>query len=210
MTTFIRDDKLAVQPEAGFGAKIETSGAYVGRFTLAKERIARTGTIGIEFSFEADDGQMARYLTLWVARASGEKIEYPYGLLSALMVCLDVDRVDTTPATVDEWDQSVGARVPTRVDAYAALMNKPIGIVLQREERVWEGKTYVSMKIVEFFAPEDRRTPAEILADTHAAQALGKLVANLREKIVRTDAPPVNAEGGPATGGVFIEDDIPF
>ncbi len=77
MTTYSRDDQLAVQPESSFGAKIEKSGAYVGRFTLAKERVARTGTRGIEFTFESEDGQTARYLTLWVARANGDKSSTP-------------------------------------------------------------------------------------------------------------------------------------
>jgi hypothetical protein len=64
MTSYTRDDNLAVQPETNVGGRIETSGAYVGHFTQAKERTAKTGTKGIEFNFEAEDGRVARYLTL--------------------------------------------------------------------------------------------------------------------------------------------------
>jgi hypothetical protein len=214
MTTYTRDDQLAVQPESNFGGRIETSGAYIGRLTMAKERTAKTGTRGIEFNFEAEDGRVARYLTLWVARANGEKIEYPYSLLSALMACLDVKSIDSAPAMVDEWNAASGMMVPTEAQAVEALMKKPIGLLLQREEREWEGKTYVSMKIVQFFDPSDRSTPAEILSGTRTGLSLDKMVTNLRETVVRVDAPPTGAApAGSGSSGNFAEiddDDVPF
>lgn len=213
MTTYTRDDQLAVQPESNFGGKIEDSGAYIGRLTLAKERTAKTGTKGIEFTFEADDGRMARYLTLWVTRANGEKIEYPYSLLSALMTCLDVKSIDSTLETVDEWNPASGMWEPTGAQVFPVLMNKPIGVLLQREERLWEGKTYVSMKIVQFFDPRDRSTPAEIISGNRAGQALEKMVGNLRESVVRADAPPAHAAPAGGSSGSLADiddDDVPF
>lgn len=213
MTSYTRDDQLAVQPETNFGGRIETSGAYIGRLTLAKERTAKTGTRGIEFNFEADDGRVARYLTLWVARANGDKIEYPYSLLSALMACLDVKKIDSTPEMVDEWNAATGQWSPTEAQVFPELMNKPIGLLLQREEREWEGKTYVSMKIVQFFDPKDRSTPAEILSGQRTGQSLDKMVTNLRETVVRADAPPAGAAPAGSAGGNFSEiddDDVPF
>ena len=213
MTTYTRDDQLAVQPESNSGGKIETSGAYIGRLTQAKERTAKTGTRGIEFTFEADDGRMARYLTLWVARANGEKIEYPYSLLSALMACLDVKKVDSVAALADEWNAATGTWAPTEAQVFPELLNKAIGVLLQREEREWEGKTYVSMRIVQFFDPSDRSTPAEIISGKRSGQALEKLVANLRESVVRADAPPTGAAPVGAEPGNFAaidDDDVPF
>lgn len=212
MTGYARDDDLAAQSEGRFGGRIETSGAYVGRLTLAKERIARTGTKGIEFTFETDDGQIARYLTLWVARANSDRIEYGYGLLSALMTCLGLQAIESKPATLDEWQADSGQWLPTRVEMFEALMHKPIGVVLQREERVWEGRTQVGMKIVAFFDPRDRRTAAEILAGERQAQSLERLIANLRDSVVRADAPPTApAAAAVGRGGVDIsDDDIPF
>lgn len=213
MTSYTRDDQLAVQPETNFGGRIETSGAYVGRLTLAKERTAKTGTRGIEFNFEADDGRVARYLTLWVARANGEKIEYPFSLLSALMACLDVKSIDSTTETIDEWNTATGMMAPTEAQVFPALMNKPIGVLLQREEREWEGKTYVSMKIVQFFDPSDRSTPSEIISGKRSGQALEKMVTNLRETVVRADAPPAGAAPAGSGSGSFSEiddDDVPF
>ncbi len=214
MTSYTRDDQLAVQPETNIGGRIETTGAYIGQFTLAKERTAKTGTKGIEFTFEAEDGRIARYLTLWVARANGEKIEYPYSLLSALMACLGGTSIDSERATVEAWNPATSQREPTSAQVFPALMNKPIGLLLQREERQWEGKTYVGMKMVEFFDPRDRSTPAEILSGSRSGQALDRLAANLRETVVRTDAPPPEADAGsgaPRAGFSGIEDDdVPF
>jgi hypothetical protein len=213
MTTYTRDDQLAVQPETNAGGRIETSGAYIGHFTLAKEKIAKTGTKGIEFNFEAEDGRVARYLSLWLTRANGEKIEYPYSLLSALMACLNVKSIESTPATVDEWDAAASTMMPTEVQTFPDLMNKPIGVLLQREERLWEGKTYVSMKIAQFYDPSDRSTPAEIISGKRSGQALEKLVGNLRETVVRNDAPPSGAAPtGDSTGNfaAIDDDDVPF
>lgn len=222
MTTYTRDDQLAVQPETNVGGRIETSGAYVGHFTLAKEKTAKTGTKGIEFNFEAEGGRTARYLSLWLTRANGEKIEYPYSLLSALMACLNVKNIESTPATVDEWDAAASMMMPTEVQTFPDLMHKPIGVLLQREERLWEGKTYVSMKIAQFFDPSDRSTPAEIISGNRAGHALDKLVGNLRESVVRNDAPPADAmpsngtSNGAASAGnanpfaAIDEDDVPF
>jgi hypothetical protein len=228
MTSYTRDDQLAVQPETNVGSRIETSGAYVGHFTLAKERTAKTGTKGIEFNFEAEDGRIARYLTLWLTRANGEKIEYPYSLLSALMACLNVKNVETTSSMVDEWSAAASMMMPTEAQIFPELMNKPIGVLLQREERLWEGKTFVSMKIAQFYDPSDRSTPAEIMSGSRAGQALDKLVGNLRESVVRTDAPSADtypgsvvstpaaattpAAAGASTGAFadISDDDVPF
>lgn len=212
MTSYSRDDQLAVQPETNFGGRIETSGAYIGRLTQAKERTARTGTKGIEFTFEADDGRVARYLTLWVARANGDKIEYPYSLLSALMACLDLKKIDSETATVDEWNPVSGAWEASDAQVFPDLLNKPIGILLQREEREWEGKTQVGMKIVQFFDPRDRSTPAEILGGARGSGALDKMAANLKQVVLRHDAPPAGmAPVSTASGfGDIDEDDVPF
>ncbi len=213
MTTYQRDDQLATQAEGRVGARIETSGAYTGRFTLAKERIARTGTKGIEFTFESDEGQLARYLTLWVTRANGERMDYGYGLLSALMVILGLNQIESKPAVIDEWQADTGQWLPSQVEVFDALMNKPIGVLLQREEREWEGRTQIGMRIVEFFDPRDRRTAAEILANAREAQSLNRLVASLRPSVMRSAAPVAAAPAGTATSSGladFAEDDIPF
>lgn len=218
MTSYTRDDQLAVQPETNVGSRIETSGAYVGHFTLAKEKTAKTGTKGIEFNFEAEDGRVARYLSLWLTRANGEKIEYPYSLLSALMACLNVKNIASEAATIDEWDAAASTMMPTEAQTFPELMNKPIGVLLQREERLWEGKTYISMRIAQFFDPSDRSTPAEILGGNRAGHALDKLIGNLRESVVRNDAPPADALPNNGTSSVgnanpfaaIDEDDVPF
>jgi hypothetical protein len=78
------------------------------------------------------------------------------------------------------------------------------------------------MKIAQFYDPSDRSTPAEIISGNRAGHALDKLVGNLRETVVRNDAPPSDAM--PSTGtststtsagnanpfSAIDEDDVPF
>lgn len=216
MTKFERDDALIAASDSNAGAPIETSGAYVGVFTQAKQRVAKTGTKGIEFSFESTEGGTARYLTLWVERANGERIPYSYGLLSGLMACLDLHQIESVAVVSDEWDNSVGARVPTNIDSYPELVNRQVGVLLQREEQEWEGRTRVSMRIVDFFNPASRQTPPEIIAGTGAQGQLDRLVGGLKDKIQRAAPPPITA--GNHTSNLanapkydeFGAEDIPF
>lgn len=210
MTTYTRDDELAVAPEGGGAGRIEHSGAYAGRFTLAKECVAKTGTRGIEFHFEADDGRNARYLRLWLARPNGEKIEYPYSLLSALMTCLGVKAIDSKATTVEEWNAASNQREPTEAQVFESLIGKPVGVLLQREEREWEGKTYVSMKIAGFFDPVDRATPAEIQSGRRSGQALAAMEARLTES-APAPKPATATAAKPSPSDVsFDDEDIPF
>lgn len=215
MSIFERDDSLVMASAAGAGpALIETSGPYVGVFTQAKQRIAKTGTRGIEFSFEASDGAVARYMTLWVERANGERIAYSYGLLSGLMVCLGLKSIRSEAAVGEEWDAGVGARVPTRIEAYPELINRQVGVLLQREERDWEGRLRVGMRIVDFFHPATRQTPAEVLGGSGATGQLDALIAHLKDRVVRAPPPAATVAGAPSPAQAAAidlgDDDIPF
>lgn len=227
MTTYICDTGLAVQLEAGEGVRIETSGAYVGRFTLARERVAGTGTKGIEFVFETTEGQVARNLRLWLTKANGDRIDFSHARLSALMTCLGLKQIDTTMETIEAWDRDQGGRVAQQAEVFTGLMNQPIGVVLQREEREWEGQPQVSMNMVEFFDPVDRCTAAEIISGNRAGKALERVLQSLRDRVlpptVANDngfsSPPVSAPVRTAppepsfsssSGSAFEAVDIPF
>lgn len=214
MSTFERDDSLVMTSADGAGGRqIEASGPYVGVFTQAKQRIAKTGTKGIEFSFEAADGAVARYMTLWVERANGERISFSYGLLSGLMVCLGLKSISSASVVSEEWDAGVGARVPTKIDAYPDLINRQVGVLLQREEQEWEGKLRTNMRIVDFFHPATRQTPAEVLGGSGATGQLDVLIANLKDRIVRATPPAAPASPHAAGHAAAIDlgdDDIPF
>jgi hypothetical protein len=131
------------------------------------------------------------------------------------MACLDVKKIESVATTIDEWNPATGSMGPADAQVFNDLMNKPVGVLLQREEREWEGKTYVSMKIVQFFDPSDRSTPGEILSGQRGGHSLDKMVTNLRETVVRNDAPPAGAApaGAGSSSGGFAEiddDDVPF
>lgn len=220
MNTFERDDALVAVSAVGANQPIESSGAYVGVFTQAKHRVAKTGTTGIEFSFEAEDGAVARYMTLWVARANGERIPFAYGVLSGLMVCLGLKSISSTSTVSEEWDAAVGARVPTPIETYPDLLNRQVGVLLQREEREWEGKLRVGMRIVDFFNPATRQMPSEILAGAGATGQLPAQIAALKDRVVRASANVTGATAQtpsaspaahrPPSAFDLSDDDIPF
>ena len=220
MSTFERDDALVVASAASANAAIETSGAYIGVFTQAKKRVAKTGTKGIEFSFEATDGSVARYMTLWVERASGERISFSYGLLSGLMVCLGIKSISSATVVSEEWDAGLGTRVPTTIEAYPELINRQVGVLLQREEHEWEGKLRTNMRIVDFFNPASRQTPSEILAGAGATGQLEMLIAGLKDRVVRASSPAAPATAAPVAASPRVlsnaaafdlnDEDIPF
>lgn len=224
MTTYEREDALVERNEAGLANRIETSGAYVGRIVLARERIAGTGTKGIDLAFEADDGRVARNMTLWIERANGERIPYFYGLLSSLMVCLGLDKITSSQALVEEWNPESGQRQAVQREVFSELTDRPLGIVLQREESTWEGQARVAMKPVGFFDPRDRSVASEILDGSRAGKGLDRLLQTLKEKVIRSSslagddftkpatgpAPSFNQPARPEVVDNFADEDIPF
>ena len=64
--------------------RIDQTGAYKGKFTLAKKIVANSGTEGIEFTFQADDGKVANWLRLYTIKADGTET-FGYGMLMAAM-----------------------------------------------------------------------------------------------------------------------------
>lgn len=220
MSKYERDDTLiadTTSKPSNVETIIETTGEYVGVFIQAKQRVAKTGSKGIEFTFKSNEGGIARYLTLWLERTNGERIPYFYGLLSGLMACFKLRQIETVEAVSDEWDSSVGARVPTKIDSFSELLDRQVGVLLEREERVWEGRAHVSLRIVEFFDPVTRQTPPEIIAGDGATGRLTGLISGLTDRIQRTATPTIAAPSNTASIArqvvkydQFAEDDIPF
>lgn len=224
MTTYSLDTAAAKQADQT-KTRIDASGAYTGMFTKAKQVFSGQGTEGIDFSFEAEDGATADYLTLWTIKAGGEKI-FGYGLLMAAMTCMKVRQIGTQKVSIEEWDSVSGARQPVMADCFTELMNKPIGVLLQREPMLdankqvkydKHGNPKWKLNITGFFEPATRMTAGEILDKAKEPSRLDKKLAYLKDKPIPaaddggfSQPPPVPA--APAAGGFAgaDEDDIPF
>lgn len=205
--TYSLDPEQAKQ--AGVSNRIVESGRYLGRFTRAEAIKSRQNTEGVEFTFETDDGQTADYLTCWTYNERGESL-YGLKVLMAVMTCLRVKQLAPKQMQFQGRD---GARVG---DGFPDLMDKPIGLLLQREEYAkQDGSTGFKFNIALPFDAASNLTAGEILGKATTPAALDKAQAALRDKPLqkrREAAHEYASSGHPANGGGVgdMDDDIPF
>jgi len=196
---------------AGVSNRITESGKYVGRFTRAEAIVSRQHTEGVEFSFETADGQTADFLTCWTYNEAGDSL-YGLKVLNAIMTCLRVRQLAPRPMQFQGRD---GART---AEGFPELMDKPIGLLLQREEyEKRDGEVGFKFNIALPFEASSGLTAGEILAKTTTPAGLDKALAALRDKPLKrgtSDTRYANA-GHPAqplasTALGDLDDDIPF
>lgn len=194
---------------------IEEKGKYIGKFTRAEDITAASGTRGIAFTFETNDGQKANF-SIYTIKATGEKLG-DYGTLMALMTCLGLKDIKPGQAQSTVWDRDASANVTKTLSQFPDLLNKPIGVLLAMEEYakkqngVETGETGWSIRLNAVFQANTELTASEILDRKTTPQKLPQLVAALRDRPLKKSggsAAPSNPAGGGSGGG--IDDDIPF
>lgn len=205
-------DPNAARQADNMSQRITDSGKYVGRFTRAEAITSKKNTVGIEFSFETDQGQAVDYLTLWTHNANGEPI-YGLKVFNAIMVCLRLRAINSVRAAIQKYNPDLKAKETVQADLYVDLMNKPIGLVLQREEYIKNDDSIGSK--FNIYAPFDaasEMTAAEILDQATTAQTLNKILAGLKDKPVakRSEKAEIDGSSNIGTPNAFMDDDIPF
>jgi hypothetical protein len=202
-------DTKAAQAADQMGSRLDETGKYVGVFTRAEATTSKKGAEGIDFSFKSDDGLSADYLTVWTHGKDGKEI-YGYKQLMAIMTCLKIKALSTKEGTVEKWDKESSAKVKVSATLYPDLMNKPVGLLLQREAYLKKDQSEGhKMGIFAAFEASTEFTASEILGQKTSPELLDKMVAQLKDK-------PLNIGNGthatPATAGDFtgMDDDIPF
>jgi hypothetical protein len=199
--------------------RITESGAYTGRIVRAEIITSEKGTTGLELTIDTPNGK-ADYLTMWMVNKNGEEI-YGMKAVQALMVCLKLRNCPEGQITCDKWDDDSRKPVPTKVMGYPLMMNKEVGVVLQRELYTKiSGGEGEKLQIVTFFDPITRMVAAEILDKAPVAKQLDKAIAWLERSPVKDSrttksyVPPVSShrEAGKPVSGSFtdFDDDIPF
>lgn len=207
MSAYTLDTDAAKQADSGNG-RINETGKYVGMFTKAKKVSSKQGTQGIEFSFEANNGQSADYLTVWTINNEGKQI-YGYKQLMALMTCLKVRSIDAKAGEVEEYDSTAKQMVKHQAEIYPALMNKPIGVLLQMEEyEKKDGSVGEKASFAGFFDPQTEQVAVEILEKSEA-RILEKLVGQLVPVKKLKGSRPASAPAATAPDS-FGDPDIPF
>jgi hypothetical protein len=193
---------------------IDEKGKYVGKFTRAEDITALSGTRGIAFTFESDDGQKANF-SIYTIKSDGEKLG-DYGTLMALMTCVGVK--DIKPAQVQSlvWDRDAGANVNKTLSQFPDLMNKRVGILLAMEEyekRDGSGTGW-SARLNAVFQADTELTASEILDRKTTPTKLPQLVAALKDRPLKNKSRAASSAGAshPMDGGGSAFDDelIPF
>lgn len=163
--------------------RISETGAYSGVITRAEAVTSDNGTLGVELAFIATDGCSADYLRLWTVNASGKEL-YGRKVMDALMTCLRTRTCTPTLAMVEKYDRNAGGVTKVQATVFPELMNKPIGLVLQRE--TYEGSDGNEKERMLIYAPFEattERTAREVLEKAIEATGLEKLLAGLHDRV---------------------------
>lgn len=204
-----------VAKQAGASNYINETGQYVGVFKRAEEIVSKQNTEGIEFTFLSQDNQTADYLTCWTYNQGGDAL---YGLktLNALMTCMKVHEIAPIVGAVKDRDGN-----PKKATIFPELLDKPIGLLLQREEyEKQDGSIGYKFNIAGCYDARSGMTASEIIDRVTAPTQLMKWVKQLKDKpmqarrdagAVSSSAPAALRTAVPAGGGFAdMDDDIPF
>lgn len=206
MRTYDLNTEQAKQAES---ARISETGKYVGIFTSAYGTESRKGTEGIEFSFKSDDGRTADFLTLWTYNMDGKEL-FGLKVLNAIMTCVRVKKIAPQNGRIEKWDN--GQKTTVEAQIFPDLMNKRVGLLLQREEyQKSDGGIGNKFNIVGTFEADTEMTASEILTKAARPEKLSGMVASLRDKLLTTAQSTSGSGTGTHSNGFDdMDDDTPF
>ena len=202
-------DATSARNAESIGKFIRDTGKYKGVFTRAELLIStEKGSRGIEFDFVSDGKECT--LQLWTHSGTGE----PYSALNmvnAIMTCLALRGIQPKKMVVEKYDYDSKQRHKVEVTAFPDLMNKPIGLLLQKELSIYNNKERSKMLIFAAFNAESEKTSTEILDKIAQPSALAKLVPLLADKDNRkAPSQASQPQNKPANAYAALDDDLPF
>lgn len=203
-------DATSARNAESIGKFIRDTGKYKGVFTRAELLIsAEKGSRGIEFDFVSDGKECT--LQLWTHSGTGE----PYSALNmvnAIMTCLALRGIQPKKMVVEKYDYDSKQRHKVEVTAFPDLMNKPIGLLLQKELSIYNNKERSKMLIFAAFNAESEKTSTEILDKIAQPSALAKLVLLLADKDNRKPGQAMQSQQQSKTTNAYaaLDDDLPF
>ncbi len=203
-------DATSARNAESIGKFIRDTGKYKGVFTRAELLIStEKGSRGIEFDFVSDGKECT--LQLWTHSGTGE----PYSALNmvnAIMTCLALRGIQPKKMVVEKYDYDSKQRHKVEVTAFPDLMNKTIGLLLQKELSIYNNKERSKMLIFAAFNAESEKTSTEILDKIAQPSALAKLVLLLADKDNRKSGQAIQSQQQSKTTNAYaaLDDDLPF
>ena len=204
-------DANAARAADQINCRISDTGKYIGTLTRAEEIKSTKGTVGIEFSFKADDGKTADFLSCWTRNAEGKEL-YGFKQLMAIMACCKVRGITASPGQVEKYDRDSGGMAKMTATIYPELTGKRIGLLLQVEEYAKkDGSVGEKMSIAGAFEADTEFTASEIIDKALKPEKLSRMVAALHDRKLPTSAPISTQNPASQTGTLAaMDDDIPF
>lgn len=190
----------------GGTGRINTTGAYEGSFTRAEAVASTKGTIGVEFDFKTSDGATASFLSVWTSNANGEQLSGSY-VIDALMLLLRVKDMSPRTVVVDKWDNDSRQVEKVNAPCFVDLMNKPVGLLLQKEISEYQGKQREKMLIYGAYDIATRKTPKEIVSKAPKAIALDTIISSLKDKTAKPQGAASSAPASSYSGASSMPDD---
>lgn len=191
-------------------SRIEDTGKYIGTLTRAESVLSRQQTEGVEFSFKADDGSTADFLTLWTHNAKGDELP-SLKALNAMMTVCRVKSLTPTHGMVEKWDANSRQRTGVDATIFPELTNKRVGLLLQREEyEKNDGSVGSKLNIWGVFDADTELTASEILLRKTAPETLAKMLGALKDKPLKNRSHATQATQQAPAGMDDMDDDIPF
>ena len=203
-------DATSARNAESIGKFIRDTGKYKGVFTRAELLIStEKGSRGIEFDFVSDGKECT--LQLWTHSGTGE----PYSALNmvnAIMTCLALRGIQPKKMVVEKYDYDSKQRHKVEVTAFPDLMNKTIGLLLQKELSIYNNKERSKMLIFAAFNAESEKTSTEILDKIAQPSALAKLDLLLADKDNRKSGQAIQSQQQSKTTNAYaaLDDDLPF
>lgn len=207
-------DTGAAKSAETIGKYIRESGKYKGKFARAELLISQAkGSRGIEFDFLSDEGKECT-LQIWTHSGTGEAYS-GINMVNAIMTCLSLRGIQPKPMVVEKYDYDSKQKLRANIEGFGDLMNKPIGLLLQKEISEYQGKDKTKMLIFAAFNASSEKTASEIIDKVAQPVALEKLLAGLHDKDARGKTQAAPSHSAPRSQhhqapADFDDDSLPF
>jgi hypothetical protein len=203
------DTKLATEADKR-NSRITKTGAYSGTVIRAVEIPPNAnGTRGIEIEFKAESGETDR-LPLYTHKGDGTPLP-SLRTVNAIMTCARVRTLTEQPAMLKRWDKDAQKEIDKKVNVFPELAGKPMGLLVEMEESIYQGKTQTRPVLVGAFDPVGRFMASEIIGKQTEPKALDKFVETLRDRTAKKQ-PGAQTASQPSQSGADdpFGDDIGF
>ena len=209
--------------KADGGGRIDITGKYTGRIVKAEFVTSKKGTQGIEFEFVSNVDTHATF-TIWTHQSDGNPL-YGVDKVNAILACTQTRNLTPTDKTIEKYDYDVKAKTKQLCTVAPELENKPIGLLLQRENYQNDaGEWKYQINFYSCFDAKSELTAAEICEKQTVAKELEILLNRLISTGDATRKPQNNGyqqqqqqNGSYANAGkqqpvnnAELDDDLPF